>query len=138
MPALTEFVIPARLEAVPGVAVAIEEFMKGTGFSVQAILDIQLALEEVIANSVEHGYQGSEGEIAICCEFRDGVLTVEISDRAPAFNPLVVADPDITSPLEERKIGGLGIYLVRQVTDTVAYRYNEGKNILTLTKKKDR
>ena len=135
--AVIDLIIPARLDAVPGVAGAIEQFMKEAGFPNQAILDIQLALEEAIANTILHGYRGDPGTIILHGSITDNHLVVEITDTAPPFDPLTVPDPDLTSPLEERKEGGLGIYLIRQVTDTVTYRYEQGKNILILSKRKE-
>ncbi len=63
-------------------------------------------------------------------------VEVEIEDRAPPFDPLSLADPEIDSDLDTRRIGGLGIYRSRQMADEVAYRYAEGRNILTLVKKR--
>ena len=134
--ATSHIVIPAQLDAVPGVALEIEQFMKAAGFSDQQVLDMQLAVEEVITNTIRHGYCGSPGTITIHGKAGPDLLTVEITDHAPAFNPLCTPDPDITLSLEKRKTGGLGVYLIRRVTDTVEYRYEPGKNILTLTKKK--
>jgi|SRR5208282_5580006 anti-sigma regulatory factor (Ser/Thr protein kinase) len=130
--------IPARFDAVPAVAREIEQFMKGAGFSDPAVLDVQLAVEEIIANTIRHGFCGNPGSISIHSTAAPDGLTVEITDRAPPFNPLSVPSPDVTSSLAERKTGGLGIYLVRQVIDTVTYRYEDGKNILLLTKKKQK
>jgi anti-sigma regulatory factor (Ser/Thr protein kinase) len=110
--------------------------MRDAGFSDQQILDMQLAIEEAITNSITHGYHGSPGTITVHGEAGPDLLTVEITDYAPAFDPLTMPNPDVTSSLEERRTGGLGIYLIRRVTDTVAYRYEQGKNILTLTKRK--
>ena len=135
--AVTDIAIPARLDAVPGVAGAIEQFMREAGFSDPAILDIQLALEEAITNTIRHGYRGDPGTITLRGRVSEGLLIVEITDNAPPFNPLTMPDPDITSPLEEREVGGLGIYLIRQVTDGVSYRFEQGKNILTISKRKE-
>jgi len=59
-----------------------------------------------------------------------------VTDSAPAFDPLSLPDPELDGDIEDRKIGGLGIYLVRQVMDTISYRYENGKNILTLEKRR--
>ncbi len=63
-------------------------------------------------------------------------MIVEISDDAPAFDPLQVPEPDTSANLDDREIGGLGIFLIRKVTDSATYRYEKAKNILTLTKKR--
>jgi anti-sigma regulatory factor (Ser/Thr protein kinase) len=131
-------VIPARFDEVPAVAHEIEQFMQKAGFCDQAVFDIQLAIEEIVINIIRHGFCGNPGLISIHSIVDSDLLTVEIIDEAPPFNPLSVPDPDITSSLAERKTGGLGIYLVRQVTDTVTYRYENKKNILIFTKKKQK
>ncbi len=133
-----DIVIPARIDAVPGVALEIEKVMQKAGFCDQQVFDVQLAVEETIANTIRHGYCGSPEPITIHCEADTDSMTVEITDSAPAFDPLVMPDPEVTSSLAERMPGGLGIYLIRRVTDTAAYRYEQGKNILTLTKKKQK
>jgi anti-sigma regulatory factor (Ser/Thr protein kinase) len=61
---------------------------------------------------------------------------IQVTDSAPAFDPLSLPDPELDGDIEDRKIGGLGIYLVRQVMDTISYRYENGKNILTLEKRR--
>ncbi|HVP95964.1 ATP-binding protein [Methanoregula sp.] len=135
--ATNEILIPARLDAVPGLSLEIERFMHEAGFSDSQVLDMQLAIEESVTNSIRHGYRGHSGQITIHCEIVPENMTVIITDDAPAFDPLVMPDPDVTSSLEERKAGGLGIYLIRRVTDAVTYRYDQGKNILTLIKKRE-
>ena len=110
--------------------------MKEAGFDLHDVLDIQLAIEESVTNTIRHGYCGTPGPIIIHGEAGPDMLIINITDQAPEFNPLCVPVPDTTSPLEERKIGGLGVHLIRQVTDSVSYQYQQGKNILTLIKKR--
>ncbi len=110
--------------------------MRTAGFCDEEILDMQLAVEEGISNTIRHGYRGNPGSITIHCDAGPDFMTVEIADDAPAFDPLEAPDPDITASLDDRDIGGLGIFLVRRVTDAVAYRYERGRNILSLMKKR--
>jgi anti-sigma regulatory factor (Ser/Thr protein kinase) len=131
-----DIVIPAKQDEIPKVVADIEEILTSQEFSAEAILDVQLAMEEVIVNIINYGYCGREGTIAIRCEASPSQVTLEISDSAPAFNPLSAAEPDVTSAIDERSIGGLGIFLVRQVMDTVTYRHKNHKNLLTLVKVK--
>ena len=79
---------------------------------------------------------GTTGTIAICCRAGQDEVTVQISDDAPAFDPLQVPEPDTSADLDDRVIGGLGIFLIRKVTDNATYRYEKAKNIMTLTKKR--
>jgi len=130
--------IPALLDEVPGISVELERCMRSSGFSDEQILDLQLAVEEAITNIIVHGYAGTAGTIVIHCRAGADEVIVEIFDDAPAFDPLQVPAPDISADLDDREIGGLGIFLARQVTDAVTYRYKDGQNILTLTKKKQK
>lgn len=131
-----ELTITADLAEIPRVSSELEEAMRACDFSEEAILDIQLAVEEAIANIVLHGYQGAPGEVEIRIHVTRGALQVRISDSAPPFNPLLHADPDRGSDLSERHVGNLGIYLMRRVVNDIHYQYAGGKNVLTLVKKR--
>jgi anti-sigma regulatory factor (Ser/Thr protein kinase) len=129
-----DIVIPAKPDEILKVTADIEEILIAQAFPAEAILDVRLALEEVIVNIISHGYCGRAGSIGIRCTASPVKVSVEISDSAPAFNPLTVPEPDITSGIEERSIGGLGILLVRRVMDMVTYRHKNHRNVLTLVK----
>jgi serine/threonine-protein kinase RsbW len=136
MTASADLTIPAHLDEIPGVSFELEQCMRSSGFSDEQILDLQLGVEEAITNIIVHGYAGSPGTITICCRAGPDEVIVEISDDAPAFNLLQAPEPDTSADLDDRKIGGLGIFLIRKVTDSATYRYEEAKNILILTKKR--
>ena len=129
------FEIPADLEQIQKVSEKIEQCMKSHGWAEDAILDVQLAVEEAVTNAILHGYDGISGTIAIRIETTPHHIAVEIADDAPAFDPLSVPDPDISGDIEDRQIGGLGIFLIRRVMDEVSYRYEKNKNILVMEKK---
>ncbi|MDO8873407.1 MAG: ATP-binding protein [Methanoregula sp.] len=130
------FTIDADILAIPSVSLALDRALRAHAFSDEEILDTQLAVEEAITNVIVHGYAGGKGEIMITCCTTRGLAEVQIEDSAPPFNPLSIPEPDITGDIEDRKIGGLGVFLIRQVMDDIIYRYEEGKNILVLVKKK--
>jgi serine phosphatase RsbU (regulator of sigma subunit) len=100
----------------------------------QAILSkLDLALEEALANVIMYAYpKGENGEVSLAIELKDGVVCSEISDRGMPFNPLHQQEANLDVALEERKIGGLGIHLIKEIMDSVGYEYKEGKNILKL------
>ena len=129
------FAIPAELGQIPRVSDEIEQCMKTHGWGDDPILDVQLAVEEAVTNTILHGYDGTSGTIAIRIETSPHHISVEIADDAPAFNPLSVPEPDTSADLDDREIGGLSIFLIRQVMDEVSYRYENNKNILVLEKK---
>ncbi|MDP2798032.1 MAG: ATP-binding protein [Methanoregula sp.] len=130
------FTIDADILAIPRVSLALDRALRAHAFSDEEILDTQLAVEEALTNVIVHGYTGGKGEIVITCCTTRGLAEVQIKDSAPPFNPLSIPEPDITGDIEDRKIGGLGVFLIRQVMDDIIYRYEEGKNILVLVKKK--
>jgi serine/threonine-protein kinase RsbW len=132
----TTLVIPADVGEIPQVSAALKEAMRTCGFPADAILDLQLAVEEAVVNTVVHGYRGAPGEVAIAIHLTDGQIEVRIEDHAPPFNPLTLPDPDRECDLNERRVGGLGIFLIRQLIDEVGYQYTGGKNVLTLVKRK--
>ncbi|MBN2733522.1 MAG: ATP-binding protein [Methanomicrobiaceae archaeon] len=131
-----DIVIPAKPDKIEKLASEVDKILSQNNFSKEIIFNVQLSLEEVIVNIINHGYRGKDGLIGIRLEASLQNVSIEISDSAPAFNPLLIPKPDITSDIDERSIGGLGIYLVREVMDEVSYQYKNNKNILTLIKDK--
>jgi len=96
------------------------------------VFHVLLALEEAVANIIKHG--DVRGQIHIHCMYDGERLQVEIEDQGRPFDPSQFARPDISSSLEDRKPGGLGIYFIRHYIDHVDYRYRDHKNVLTLVK----
>ena len=98
---------------------------------------IELALDELYTNIASYAYEPGTGDIEIDYDLDEEtrLLTVVVADRGKAFDPLAKEDPNIALPAQGRKIGGLGIFIVKQVMDEVSYRREDGKNILTLKKK---
>lgn len=102
----------------------------------KTILQVNLALDEIFTNVVSYGIQSDSSQcIDFSFVYRDNEIEIVICDRGKPFDPTQAAEPDIGLPLDEQHIGGLGIFLIRQYTDTITYERVNGKNILTLTKK---
>ena len=98
-------------------------------------MQIKLALEEAVTNVILYAYPDKKGQdIRIDMSYEHKRLTIVITDTGISFNPLERQEPDLTLSLEERPIGGLGIYLVKQLMTEVSYSRSAGKNILTMTK----
>lgn len=97
---------------------------------------IRLSIEETVENVVQYAYKDSIGwmEVETNLDDKGFMLTVTLKDAGKKFNPLEMPDPDVNLPLEEREIGGLGIFLCKQFMDEVEYRYEDGCNILTMKK----
>jgi sigma-B regulation protein RsbU (phosphoserine phosphatase) len=116
--------------------------MDAAGCPEEVRRQVELAAEEIFVNAVTYAYRDRPGErsfgILAVCGVEKGpagtVLTLSFADRGTPFNPLEKADPDLTLPLEEREAGGLGVLLVKRMTDSIEYGYIEGMNRLTITK----
>jgi serine/threonine-protein kinase RsbW len=119
---------------------AIRQFVKqkalALGLDADDIYDLALAVTEAVTNIILHGYSESPGPITLTIESREQAVVVQIQDRAAHFDPLRISKPDLTTPLEQRGLGGLGIYLMQNGVDQVKYEaIPQGGNLLTLFKK---
>ena len=105
-----------------------------THLSQQNLSKLRLISEEIIVNAINYAYPDTRGSILIEGEaFYDEKLVVTIKNSGIPFNPLEKESPDTTLPLEERTVGGLGIFLAIKMADTIEYRYENGENILSFT-----
>ena len=97
---------------------------------------LRLSIEEAVENVVRYAYDGGIGwlEVGTSLDHDTLVLTIELRDAGVPFNPLEQPDPDITAKAEDREVGGLGIYLCKKLMDSINYRYENGNNVLTMTK----
>ena len=112
--------------------------------SIAAELDIQerikkqlmISCDEIFTNIASYAYPDGNGCVAVAIEFlsQTQCLRIIFSDSGIAFNPLTISEPDTGAALSERKIGGLGMFMVKKMMDSIEYCRQDGKNILTLTK----
>ena len=127
---------PAELNMLVEIRRYVEDAAAGFGADDSILLDVVQAVDELAANIIMHGYRGGPGTIDVEIRREDDSLAICLRDRAPLFDPTGVSDPDLTLPLDQRPLGGMGIYLTRKFMDEVAYRVTpEGGNELTLRKK---
>ena len=123
------------IEEIPLLADFVDEVCEEAGTDVSLAMSINLALEEAVTNSMLYGYpEGSVGLVEIEGGVDGSTLTFVISDSGVAFDPTQQAEADVTLGVEERPIGGLGIYLVREIMDEVRYERVGDRNVLTLSK----
>lgn len=99
-------------------------------------MQIDVAVEELFVNIANYAYVPREGSATIRMESQPEAGTVAITfiDRGIPYNPVAKPDPDVTLSAAERKIGGLGIYMVKKSMDTMTYERLDGQNVLTITK----
>jgi serine/threonine-protein kinase RsbW len=114
----------------------LQEFWSAADLPPAEAVSFELALEEIFMNVVVHGSPaGPVPRVGVSLALCDGCLTLLIEDDGPAFDPLSLAAPDVTASLEERRVGGLGVYLVRQMMDAVCYQRLGARNQLSMTKR---
>ena len=133
---MAEFVVKAEVDNLDQVFDFIHEQLDAVDCPPKAMMQIDLAVDEIFANISNYAYNPLVGDAKIVCNVEGDPLRVEISfeDSGVPFDPLKKTDPDVTLSAEERQIGGLGIYLVKKNMDEVEYSYENGKNILTIKK----
>ena len=121
-----------ELAAIPRVAAELETFCLGHGIGHRDLNRFNLALEEVLTNIISYGFPaGGRHAIEMRVGYDDGALQATVSDDGVPFDPLAAAPPDLGGPAEHRKVGGLGIHLLRALTDAIDYRRDGGRNVLT-------
>jgi serine/threonine-protein kinase RsbW len=130
---------PATLDSLEKLMHFVSGFAGDYGFSKKKIFDIQLATEEALLNIFQYAYPGEhKGEVEVTCEMKgDSELNIRILDTGIPFDILSLSEPDLACPLPDRKIGGLGCYLIRKLTDDVQYIRQGDTNILTLLVRKN-
>ena len=97
---------------------------------------VDIAVDEVFANLIRYAYGEGNGPVTIRVYTEENPKTAVIvfTDNGKPFDPLAVADPDTTLPMNKRPIGGLGIFMLKKMMDDIQYENRDGRNILTLRK----
>ena len=112
------------------------EFGRQHGVPEDVLHDLNLAVGEILTNIISYGYPGGgDHEITVRLGIESSEMRVAVEDDGEPFNPLEVAEADTSKPLEERAIGGLGVHLVRKLTDGLEYQRHEGRNLLVMKKR---
>ena len=130
-----ELILPARVENLEKVQAFVAERI-GEDCSPRAQMQLDLAVEEIFVNIANYAYAPGEGKAAVRVRVSEDpkAATVTFRDRGVPYDPLAKEDPDVAVLAGDRKIGGLGIFLTKQVMDEVSYEYKNGQNVLTMKK----
>ena len=133
---MKELNIAATVENIEVVTDFVNEQLEALDCPMKAQMQINIAIDELFGNIAHYAYNPDVGEATVRVEVIDDPLSVVITfiDRGVPFDPLSAADPDTTLSAEERAIGGLGVFMVRKTMDDVSYRYENGRNILSIRK----
>ncbi|MBN2381564.1 ATP-binding protein [bacterium] len=132
------FICQATMDKLDEIIAFIGEGSRRFGFDEMMQQKIHLVSEEVAANVINYAYPGSSGTLEVRYMIEKDQapsrFVLQFIDHGLAFNPLEASDPNIDAPVEERSIGGLGIFLVKKIMDEVTYKRENNQNILTLVK----
>jgi serine/threonine-protein kinase RsbW len=131
-PAMNRLILPASAGSIS----ALSEFVRGgavaTGIADDELVKLDLVLEEILINVARYAYTPETGAVEVAyAQAGPGKLHVEIADYGRVFNPLQADPPDLSRGLADRPIGGLGVFLVRNMVDSIAYRREGNRNVLS-------
>ena len=128
--------VPAERDQLDVVQSFADEALDQVPCTLEIRLQLQIAVEELFVNIASYAYAPDRGEAVIGCrvEQEPPSITIQFRDWGKPFDPLAKKDADITLSAEERGIGGLGIYMVKNSMDDVRYQYENGQNVLTIHK----
>ena len=129
------FIIKNQIDEIPSLAEKIEELAGQWDLPDKLIMNINLVMEEALSNIIFYAFCDDKShKIRISFSLKSEVLTIRITDDGMAFDPTSQLQPDTTLPADERPIGGLGIFLISQIMDTVHYERKNDRNMLILKK----
>ena len=137
MSASCKVILENRLDELQRFITTLTEFARVGGLPEEVSFSVQLAIDELFTNIVSYGYDDEEShQVEIKMSVQERELRIDLIDDAKQFDPLhEAAQPDLDASLEDRRIGGVGIHLVKTMMDEVSYKYEDSKNHLTLKKK---
>ena len=133
---MKELNIEATVENIEAVTDFVDAQLEEMDCSPKTLLQINIAIDELFGNIAHYAYQPGKGAATVRVEVAEEPLSVIITfiDDGIPFDPLAKRDPDVTMSVEERSIGGLGIFMVKKTMDDIQYEYKNGQNILRIKK----
>lgn len=134
---MKKITLEATIENIGKVTDFVDDFLEEYQCPFKSKMQIDIAIDELFGNIANYTYGDQTGEATVCVEWNESnsFITISFIDQGIPFNPLETEEPDITLSVEERKIGGLGIHLVKKNMDEIEYQYVDGKNRLKISKK---
>ena len=130
---LSKLKLPAKLSNLRKFIDLVSKCADDLGLNSEKVTDIGVATEEVLVNICNYAYQDNIGEVKVTCMVDDeNRFIIEIEDRGIPFDVRLLEDPDLTPDIDQRQVGGLGVFIIKELMDDVQYRREGDKNILTL------
>lgn len=133
---MKELNVLAKVENIEKVTEFVDEQLELYDCPPKAKIQLDIAIDELFGNIAHYAYTPDEGPATVRVEVCENPLSVILTfiDNGVPYNPLNQSDPDVSLSAEERRIGGLGIYMVKKSMDEITYEYHDGQNILTVKK----
>jgi anti-sigma regulatory factor (Ser/Thr protein kinase) len=131
-----ELSIAATVENIETVTAFVDEQLEALDCPMKAQMQIDIALDEILSNVAHYAYAPGTGPVTVRVGLDEatGMALVTFIDRGVRYDPLAKEDPDVSLSVEEREVGGLGIFLVRKTMDDMTYEYVDGRNVLHIRK----
>lgn len=132
---MKEITLDAVSDSIPKVTDWMETELQALACPQKSMMQIAVAIDELVTNIVSYAYPDQPGEFSVKLECDDGMATITFTDSGIPYDPLQKPDPDVTLPADQRKAGGLGIFLVKKLMDSMEYRREGERNIVTIRKR---
>ncbi len=131
-----EITVPADLRQLPAVVTLIDSMLNDLQCPAKSRIHVKITVDEIFSNIILHANLLKGEMVTVCARTETDPSAIEITftDKGRPFDPLSVAEPDVTASAQKRPVGGLGLFMVRRMMDTVKYEYVNDKNILTVRK----
>src|SRR5512135_2621200 len=123
MKVLADMTVPATLESLEGLVKSATGSALQWGLAGEGLFAVELATEEAVVNVFRYAYPHGEGKVRLRCMGQGDRFVIEVTDWGVPFDATGQPEPDVTSPLERRPVGGLGIHLMRNITDGISYKH---------------
>lgn len=131
---MEELRLDSSIENVDRLISVLDQQLEAVDCPMKAQLQLDVAVEEIYSNISHYAYDEKMGQVYVLLDINGERATITFEDEGRPFNPLDIEAPDIEASAQSEKMGGLGIYMVRQSMDKVNYQYKDGRNCLTIIK----
>ena len=134
---MVKMTVDAHVDSLDVILEKLEEMIEDREFSPKSMMQMHIAVEELFVNIAHYAYpKDAPGKAEVEMDIDDdNVVTMVFKDSGQPYNPLAKDDPDVTLAVEEREIGGLGIFMAKKSLDSMEYEYTNNQNVLTIKKK---
>lgn len=133
---MKKLVVKAVIESIPTVTDFVDKILEEHSCDMKAKIQIDIAIDEILGNISQYAYESDDGDVSVSIQLEETPKRAIITfiDSGVPYNPITTEEPDTSLSAEERKIGGLGIFMVKKTMDDMTYEYTNNCNILRITK----